>query len=292
MSNFIVTGGSGFIGGHLVEFLEEMGSNVKIFDIKKPDWFSPKAEFINGDILSKDELMQASEGCDCIFDCSGVLGSAETFDYFEKTVRVNALGTLMVLEVAKELDIPVVYMSLKNSWKNPYMISKRTGTELCQAYSQYLNTKACAVSGLNAYGPRQHWDPIRKMFPRFIMKILNDEVIEIFGDGKQIVDMIYVRDLAKIMYLAFEKQVWGEVFDAGSGRPRTVLNVAEDLINIIGKGKINHIEMRPGEPEQAIALADPSFVVQKLDYYPETSWEDGCKISLEWYKDLYNETKS
>ena len=291
MSSFVVTGGSGFIGGHLVEYLEEMGHTVTIFDIKKPDWFKTKAEIIIGDILSTDDLMAATEGSDCIFDCSGVLGSAETFDYFEKTLRVNALGTLRVLDVAKERGIPVVYMSLKNSWKNPYMISKRTGSELCQAYHQYLGTKACAIAGLNAYGPRQHWDPIRKMFPRFIMKILNDETFEIFGDGKQIVDMIYVRDLAKIMYLAFEKEVWGEVFDAGSGRPRTVLSIADDLIRMIGKGKYNHIEMRPGEPDQAIALADPSFTVQKLDYYPETSWEDGCIKSLEWYKELHLNTK-
>lgn len=291
MSNFIVTGGSGFIGGHLVEYLEELGHKVTIFDIKEPEWFKPKAEVIIGDILSTEDLMAATEVSDCIFDCSGVLGSAETFDYFEKTLRVNALGTLRVLDVAKERGIPVVYMSLKNSWKNPYMISKRTGSELCQAYYQYLGTKACAIAGLNAYGPRQHWDPIRKMFPRFIMKILNDETFDIFGDGKQIVDMIYVRDLAKIMYLAYEKEVWGEVFDAGSGRPRTVLSIADDLIKMIGKGKYNHIDMRPGEPDQAIALADPSFIVQKLDYYPETSWEEGCKISLEWYKDLYSRSK-
>ena len=287
MSKFIVTGGSGFIGGHLVEYLEENGHDVRIFDIKKPEWFKPKAEVIIGDILSTDDLMSASDGCECIFDCSGVLGSAETFDYFEKTLRVNALGTLRVLEVAKQLGIPVVYMSLKNSWKNPYMISKRAGSELCQAYNLYLGTKACAVSGLNAYGPRQHWDPIRKMFPRFIMHILNDKTLEIFGDGKQIVDMIYVRDLAKIMYLAYEKEVWGEVFDAGSGRPRTVLSIANDLISMIGKGNYKHIEMRPGEPDQAIALADPSFTVQKLDYYPETSWEEGCRKTLEWYKELH-----
>ena len=90
---------------------------------------------------------------------------------------------------------------------------------------------------------------------------------------------------------AAEKEVWGEVFDAGSGRPRTVLSIADDLIRMIGKGKYNHIEMRPGEPDQAIALADPSFTVQKLDYYPETSWEDGCIKSLEWYKELHLNTK-
>jgi Nucleoside-diphosphate-sugar epimerases len=110
MSNFVVTGGSGFIGGHLVEYLEEMGHTVTIFDIKEPDWFKPQAEIIIGDILSTDDLMAATEGSDCIFDCSGVLGSAETFDYFEKTLRVNALGTLRVLDVAKERGIPVVYI--------------------------------------------------------------------------------------------------------------------------------------------------------------------------------------
>ena len=99
--------------------------------------------------------------------------------------------------------------------------------------------------------------------------------------------MIYVRDLAKIMYLAFEKEVWGDVFDAGSGRPRTVLSIADSLISMIGKGTYKHIEMRQGEPEQAIALADPSYTVQKLDYYPETSWDEGCRMTVDWYTELH-----
>lgn len=279
----LVTGGSGFIGGHLVELLEEKGHDVIIYDLKEPEWFTPKAEYIKGDILDTDHLKESADGTEGIFDCSGVLGSAETFDHIYKTFEVNLFGTLSVLETAKTLDIPVVYLSLKNEWKNPYMISKRAGTEACEMYFEYQDTKTCAIRGLNAYGPRQHWNPVRKMFPRFTMQLLTGNPITIFGDGDQIVDMIYVKDMAEIMLRAFENRVWGEVFDAGTGVPKTVLDVALDLQEEIG-GEINFTPHRIGEPERAIALADPSFVKQILGYYPETSWKDGIKKTINWYR--------
>jgi len=283
---FLVTGGSGFIGGHLVELILEKGHDVVIYDLKEPEWFTPNCKVVQGDVLKKEDLMEAAKGCDAIFDCSGVLGSAETFEHIVKTFKVNALGTINVLDTAKELDIPIIYLSLKNEWKNPYMISKRAGTELCEMYALYQGTKAVAIKGLNAYGPRQHWDPVRKMFPRFTMQLLKGEPITIFGDGKQIVDMIYVTDMAEIMWLAFEKQVWGTVFDAGTGRPRTVVDVAKTLVTEIG-GEIKHIPHRIGEPHQAIALADPSFVLQKLDYFPETPWSLGVSKTVKWYRAMH-----
>ena len=117
------------------------------------------------------------------------------------------------------------------------------------------------------------------------MQLLEKKPITIFGDGKQVVDMIYVRDMAEIMWRAFEKEVWGEVFDAGTGRPRTVIDVAKDIQSEIG-GEIQHTPHRIGEPDQAIALADPSFVLQKLDYFPETSWDEGVKKTIQWYRDM------
>lgn len=284
MANYLVTGGSGFIGGHLVELLKEEGHRVTIYDVKPPAWFEHEI-IVTGDILDRDNLLSAAKGSDGIFDCSGILGSAETFGFIEKTLRVNFLGTMTVLDVAKELDIPVVYLSLKNEWKNPYMISKRAGTELCEMYYKYHGVKTIAIRGLNAYGPRQHWYPIKKMFPRFVTRLLTGKPIKIYGDGRQVVDMIYVRDMAKIMSLAMESGNWGDVFDAGSGRPRLVKDIAEDLLNLFG-GEIKYVKMRLGEPERAIALADPSYVLQKLDYYPETTWTEGVNETITWYSQI------
>lgn len=288
---FLVTGGSGFIGSHLVELIQAKGHEAIIYDIKAPDpdWYKPEGEVVIGDIMDKEKLEEAVKDMDCVFDCSGVLGSAETFEHVEKTIQTNILGTLYLLEVAHKHNVPVIYLSLKNEWKNPYMISKRAGTELCEMYAQYKGAKTVAIRGLNAYGPRQHWDPVRKMFPRFVTTLLKGEKIKIFGDGKQIVDMIYVTDMAKTMWLAFEKGAWGTVFDSGTGVPMTVNQVATDLCLRMSKDPlvaIEYIKMRPGEPKHAIALADPSFVRQTLDYYPETSWDEGVEKSIEWYKEL------
>jgi len=286
--NYLVTGGAGFIGSHLAELIRDKGYKVSIYSRHTPDpkWFDPIGiDVLEGDVMNKEQLKEAAKDKDAIFDCAGVLGSAETYAFIDKTIETNILGTLNGLEVARELGIPFIFLSLKNEWRNPYMISKRAGTELCEMFSQYMDTKAISIRGLNAYGPRQHWHPVRKMFPNFIYRLLTGQPIQIFGDGKQIVDMIYVTDMAEIMWRAYEYKQWGKVIDAGSGIPRTVKEVAELLVSKIG-GRIEYIPMRQGEPHHAIALANPADVKQNLDFYPEVLWEDGVEKSIAWYKEL------
>lgn len=306
MSKYLVIGGSGFIGGHLVEYIKNGGmDDAYIYDIKPPEWFDEHRaiEYIPGDIMDFDHLEKSMAQADGVFDCSGILGSAETFDHVEKTIRVNFLGTLNALEAANRHNLPFVYLSLKNEWKNPYMITKRAATELVEMYAQYKGLQAVSLRGLNAYGPRQHWDPVKKFFPRILTKMLKGDEIEIYGDGLQIVDMIYVRDMVKIMSLTMESLrspdgavKAGDVFDVGSGRARTVKSVVDGLALWLHKNtedgvksKFTHLPMRPGEPHQAIALANPAYVSQKLDYYPETSWKEGLQLSYNWYKDHYQE---
>ncbi|MDC0229388.1 NAD-dependent epimerase/dehydratase family protein [Deltaproteobacteria bacterium] len=279
-----MTGGSGFIGMYLVKKLQNIGHDVICFDKNIPKWIEPKTKVIIGDINDFEKLKNVARDVECIFHCAGILGSTETFSYIEKTFEVNVFGTLNLLKLAKKLDIPMVYLSLKNDCMNPYMISKRIGTELCQSYSAYLDTRVCAINGLNGYGPRQALTPIPKMVPNMITSVLNGKKIKINGDGKQIVDVIYVEDMAHIMYLAFEKNCWGTKFDAGTGQPRTVKQIAHDVISVLGKGEIEYLPMRKGEHNRSIALADPSFLVQSLDYFPETSWSDGLKETVKWYK--------
>ncbi len=281
---FLVTGGSGFIGMYLAKKLQNMGHDVVCYDINNPKWIEPKTKVVIGDINDFDKLINVAHDVVCIFNCAGILGSTESFSYFEKTFEVNVFGTLNLLKLAKQFDIPMVYLSLKNDCMNPYMISKRIGTELCQSYSTYLDTRVCAINGLNGYGPRQELKPVPKMVPNMITRVLKDQKISINGDGKQIVNMIYVEDLVHIMYLAFERNCWGTTFDAGTGIPRTVIQIAHDVISVLGKGEIEYLPMRKGEHNRAIALADPSFLVQSLDYYPETSWRKGLKETVKWYQ--------
>ena len=288
MKKALITGGSGFIGTHLAEILDRRGYEITLFDIDEPVW-KPEVEtfrFLRGSILYLDNIQKAFAGQDVVFDCAGILGSAETFDKIEETVQTNITGTLNGLRVSHELGMPFIYMSLKSAWLNPYMITKRAGTRFCQMYHAYLGHKTAVIQGMNAYGERQKWGKVQKIVPTFVIKALKDETLEIFGDGKQIIDQIYVKDLAEMMVRIYEKELWGEVIDGGTGVPVSVNELAELTIKLTdSRSEIKHIPMRIGEPPQAVSLADPTKARQLLDYYPATPLEEGMRLTIKWYKE-------
>ena len=279
MARCLITGGKGFIGSHLVQVLRKRGHDVATYDL------------IDGqDVLSAEQLDTAVSGCDVLFDCAGILGSAETFADVRSALEVNIFGTLATLEACRIWGVPMVYLSLKNEWHNPYMLSKRTGTELCEMYAEYQGVSVSVVRGLNAYGPGQHWGAVRKVVPMFVMQALAGEPLRVYGDGRQIVDLIHVRDLAEIMVRLWERASWGTVIDGGTGVPLQVVTLAHLIIELANSDSvIEHVPMRIGEPEQAIALADPSAALMLLDFYPTIDLREGLIETIGWYR-LHGQT--
>ena len=275
----LVTGGKGFIGAHIVDLLRARGHETHTYDLRD-----------GKSTLDAEQLYQAARGMDVVFGCSGKLGSAETFAEIESTISTNVIGTLNALEACRRNGIPLVYISLKNEWLNPYMISKHTGTHLCEMYNSYCGTPTAVMRGLNAYGPGQHWGKVRKVIPTFIVNALQGKPLRLFGDGKQIIDLIYVRDMAEIMIRLWECGCWGAVIDGGTGVPVMVEEVARKVIEMAGSNStIEYEPMRRGEPEHAIALADPGPARRLLNYYPETSLEKGLAQTIDWYRQHYLE---
>jgi len=275
----LVTGGRGFIGSHVVAALRERGHEAYSYDLR-----------CGCSTLDPDMLYRATGGVDVVFGCAGRLGSAETFANTAGALQTNIIGTLNVLEACRLRNIPMVYISLKNDWNNPYMISKHAGTRLCEMYYEYWGAHTAVMRGLNAYGPGQHWGAVRKVIPTFIVNAMKNEPIRLFGDGKQIIDLIYVRDMAEIMVRLWERECWGAVIDGGTGIPVTVAEVARKVVAMTGsKSVIEYEPMRMGEPEHAVALADPAPAKQLLDYYPTTGLDDGLTQTIDWYKQHYME---
>lgn len=291
MKKALVLGGSGFVGSHLVELLQKKKYKTDIFDVTEPHAFSFSGKFYKGSIADYKILESVIKLVkpNIIFDCSGVLGTAETFEHIGTAVDVNIKGTLNVLEVAKKYKIPMVYIGLTNEWLNPYTITKRAAEKFCLMYAREFKMKVAVLKGLNAYGPRQHWKKVRKIAPTFITLALENKPLIINGNGIQVVDMIHSTDLSEMMIRMYEKGTcWGKSIDGGTGVPMTVNEVAEKIIKLVkSKSKIVHKKMRIGEPEMAITLAKPGDTRQLLDFYPQISFEDGMKQTIDWYKKNY-----
>lgn len=291
MKKVLVLGGSGFIGSHLVELLQKNKYKTHIFDLAEPKGFSFLGEFHKGSIVDYQSLESsvALIKPNAIFDCSGVLGTAETFNYIETAVDVNIKGTLNVLEIGRKYDIPTIYIGLTNKWLNPYTITKTAAERFCMMYAKEFKMKVAVLKGLNAYGPRQHIYKVRKIGPTFIVAALENKPIIINGNGIQVVDMIHATDLAEMMLRIYEKGTcWGMSIDGGTGIPMTVNEVAQKIIKLTGsKSKIIHKKMRRGEPEMSVTLANPADVKQYLDFYPQISFEEGMKQTIAWYRKNY-----
>jgi len=292
----MITGGSGFIGTHTTAKLKEQGHEVTLFDrVAKKDIGSDN--FCIGDIRDREAVMEACMKHDAVINLAGILGTMETIDNPHPSIDTNIHGALNVFEGCKPnkvltKGVKCVQIAVGNYFmNNTYSISKTTAERFAMMFNKEHNCEISVVRGLNAYGEGQKHKPIRKITPNFIVRALTNTPIEVYGDGSQIMDMIYVGDLAEILIRAITKDhgVYDSVFSAGTGRRTSVLEIA-NLINQISGNKagIKHLPMRSGEPEKSIVIGDPK-TLEPLGIKPDdlVKLEDGLEKTIKWYKDNY-----
>lgn len=296
----LVTGGTGFIGSHTVNKLLDQGHEVSILDRfpkVKTEW-TDKVKICLGDIRDREAIMEHCMQHEAVINLAGILGTMETIDNPHPSVDSNIHGALNICEgvmpnkVLTE-GIRAVQIAVGNHYmNNTYSITKTTAERFAFMFNTEHNTKIAVVRGLNAYGEYQKHKPVRKITPNFVIRALNNIPIEIFGDGQQIMDMIYVGDLAEILIrsVSLDHGVFDSVFEAGTGRRTTVLDIANCINTITGnKAGVKHLPMRAGEPEKSVVLGNPEtlkplgFTVDNL-----TKMEDGMEKTIKWYKDNYD----
>lgn len=301
MKDILVTGANGFIGSHVVELLPIFNCNPIIFDRFRKNGTSEKYSNFLGDIRNHTAVSEAVSISDGVIHLAGVLGTAETISNPIPSIDTNVYGSLNVFQACKQYDKKCVYISVGNHWmNNSYSITKSTAERFAWMFNRELDTKIAVVRGLNAYGPRQKHAPVRKIIPNFIIPALKGKAITVYGDGSQIMDMIFVRDLAKILIRALlvehNNYVYDPIkegiktprFEAGTGNPTTVKEIAKTVIKLVGNGSIKNVPMRAGEPPKAVVLGDPETLrpLYSGEIPAFVGLEDGLKTTIEYFRKL------
>ncbi|HLE82336.1 MAG TPA: NAD-dependent epimerase/dehydratase family protein [Dehalococcoidia bacterium] len=270
----LVTGGSGFIGGHVVARLRGQGHEPVLFDRHA----QTGSEVFLGDVRDYAGVDAAVGDCDGVIHLAAVLGTQESLGAIDTAVNVNVNGSLNVFNAVRRYGLPAVYIAVGNHWmNNPYSISKTTAERFALMFNKEFGTTIAVVRAYNAYGPGQKAGPVRKIIPNFIIPALRDEELIVYGDGSQVMDMIYVGDVASILVRALGQCV---VIEAGTGRHTTVRQIAELVCEIVGRGRIVHVPMRPGEPPGSVVVAPEPL---SSDVVP---LEEGLRLTIPYYERL------
>lgn len=273
MKTVLVTGGNGFIGRYVVEELAKRGYEVSVLDTRWRGDVTPGVHVVLGDIRDATSVTEAAAHADGVIHLAGVLGTQETIANPRPAAETNILGGLNVLEAAAQYDLPMVNIAVGNYWmRNTYSITKNTVERFAEMLNRYRGTKVTIVRALNAYGPRQiaaaPYGPskVRKIMPSFICRALTGEPIEVYGDGQQVMDMIYVADVARVLVTALERTASDgplDILEAGSGRRTTVGQIARIVLEATrSETPITHLPMRPGEDEGSVVLGNPNTLRQ------------------------------
>jgi dTDP-glucose 4,6-dehydratase len=301
----LVTGGCGFIGSNLVEFLLSKGFEVRILDsltyagkLKNIENFLENVEFFEGDMRNYEFVHKAVDDCDIIFHLAAKSHVHESISNPMPFLEVNLMGTANVLEAGKMCDTKkIVYVSSSEVYgdavyvpmdekhplnpRSPYAASKAAADRLCYAYYVTYGTPITIIRPFNQYGPKQH---VEKVIPRFITNALRGKPLTVAGSGRQTRDWVFVKDTCNgLVKAASKKKAIGEVFNLGSGEEVSVIEIAKKIIKLCkGKCKIEFIDERSGQVMKHIS--DSSKAKKLLGWKAKTKFDEGLANTFEWYE--------
>lgn len=313
-----VTGGAGFVGGHVVDALHALGARVSVIDDLsnaslahlaglieiEPD----RVRFTHGSVLEDEALAQAMAGAKTCLHLAAVGSVQRSIESPERAFAVNATGTLRVLEAARRAGAQRVVLSSSSSVYgrapglpkvegmrpepiSPYAASKLAAEGLCTAWASSYAIDTVSLRYFNVFGPRQRADSsYAAVVPSFVRRLLRGERPIIYGDGQQSRDFTYVANVVSGTLLAGAQRgpLAGEVFNLGAGRRTTVLELAHLLAELAVEddgavaAEPEHRPARGGDV--AHSLAEISRATEVLGYTPLVSLRQGLSETLAWFR--------
>jgi len=254
----LVTGGAGFIGSAVVAQLEKHGHTAVVLDHAH-----------GGDIRQPIEAE-----ADHVIHLAGMLGTHELFDTVEEAIDVNVNGTLNVLRWCHQHGAGYTDITMPPVFPSVYTATKLCAGHLAKAWHHTYGVATSHVRAFNAFGPGQKHGAghPRKIIPAFSTEAWAGEPIKIWGNGEQTVDLVHVDDVARMLVDAISFGD-GETFDAGTGTPLRVSDVALHVRNYTGRrSDLEFLPMRRGEVPTFIAAEGEGWDL--LDWRPQFRFED------------------
>jgi UDP-glucose 4-epimerase len=297
MIRYIITGGAGFIGSHLVERLVMRKKKVIVLDnlstgrlsnIKK---FRNKVKFIKCDISKKGNWTKVFKGKCLVFHLASLADIVPSIQQPEKYFDSNVKGTLNILEACKNAKIlkllysassscygiPKTYPTKESEKINPaypYALTKKMGEDLIVHWSKVYKIPYISLRLFNVYGTRSRTSgTYGAMFGVFLAQKLSNKPFTIVGSGNQTRDFTYVSDVVDAFLNASQSKLKNEILNVGSGRTISI----KEITKLLGGAKI-YIKKRPGEPE--CTFADISKIKKKLNWKPKIKIDQGIQILL------------
>ena len=316
MKKIFVTGGAGFIGSAFIRLILEETSDIEIVNYDAltyagnlenlKDLDAARHRFVKGDICNKDAVLLALPNeTDAIFNFAAESHVDRSINSASEFVTTNVLGTQVLLDAARaknirrfiQISTDEVMGSLPEDDtaffteespiqpNSPYAASKAAAEHFVRAARETFGVDTIITRCGNNYGQRQFPE---KLIPLMIANAMNDEPLPVYGDGRNVRDWIFVEDHARAVWLAYEKGAPGGIYNVGARNERENIEVVEAILDILGKphSLIKYVTDRLGH-DRRYAI-DAAKTENELGWKPQTTWEEGLRKTIDWYRENQN----
>jgi nucleoside-diphosphate-sugar epimerase len=308
MSRYLVTGGAGFIGSHIVETLVKKKHFVRILDNfssgRRENLLGVinKVELIKGDIRSPETCLKVTRGIDFVLHQAALRSVPKSMKDPQVYNEVNINGTVNMLEASLKNKVKrFVFASSSSVYGDtkhfpekedffprpisPYALTKLTGEHYCRMFSYHYGLPTVSLRYFNVFGPRQSLDnEYAVVIPKFINCILNDKEPPVYGNGGQSRDFTYIDNVVKANILAAGRGgPDAKVFNVGCGRNYSNLELVR-LLNKIMRKNIKPAFLKPRAGDVLKTVADISNITKGLGYRPEVDFIKGLELTIKYFK--------
>jgi UDP-glucose 4-epimerase len=305
---YLVTGGAGFIGSHLVGALLARGHQVRVLDdfsTGRMECLAPyrdRIELMTGSILDGPTVASAVRGVAAVLHQAAIPSVPRSIQDPLRSHEANATGTLRLLLAARDAGVKrVVYASSSSVYgdtpvlpkvetmppqpRSPYAVSKLAGEQYMRVFALLYGMETVSLRYFNVFGPFQ--DPTSQyaaVIPRFVTAMLRGERPTIYGDGLQSRDFSYIENVVHANLLALEAEgLAGQAVNVATGKRHTLLDLVATLNELLGTRIAPlHTDPRPGDVRHS--LADTRAAAALLGYAPQVDFAEGLRRTVEWYR--------